>query len=97
MDNLIGTIMHGGLMSIEDAISVPIGKARRGIKKLRAKPEDLPQEVVLFDDVLNGWSGIWEGMKDGLVGAAHVLKTGERADLREKNTKPYHLICCPMN
>jgi len=87
MDNLVGTIMHGGLMSIEDAISVPIGKARRGIRKLRAKPEDLPQEVVLFDDVLNGWSGIWEGMKDGLVGAAHVLKTGERAGFKGEKYK----------
>ena len=87
MDNLIGTIMHGGLMSIEDAISVPIGKARRGISKLRAKPEDLPQEIVLFDDVLNGWSGIWEGMKDGLVGAAHVLRTGERAGFKGEKYK----------
>ena len=87
MDNLIGTIIHGGLMSVEDVISVPIGKARRGIKKLRGKPEDLPQEIVLFDDVLNGWSGIWEGMKDGLVGAAHVLKTGERAGYKGEKYK----------
>jgi len=78
-DNLIGSTMHGALMSVEDVISVPIGKARRAINKKRGKPEDLPQDIVLMDDVLNGFTGMWDGMQDGFRGAWHVIKTGERA------------------
>ena len=87
MDNFIGTIMHGSLMGVESVISMPIGKARRAIKKRLGKPDDLPQEIVAYNDLLNGLHGFKEGLFDGLKGAAHVLKTGQRAGFKGEKYK----------
>ena len=87
MDNFVGTIMHGSLMGVESVISVPIGKARRAIKKRLGKPDDLPQDIAEFDDLLNGLHGFKEGLFDGLKGAAHVLKTGQRAGFKGEKYK----------
>ena len=77
--NLVGSTMHGSLISVEDMMSIPIGMARRKISKTLNRETEIPQDIVEMNDVITGLHGFWSGMKDGLEGAAHVLKTGDRA------------------
>jgi len=79
MDNFVGSSLHGVLISAEDMIAVTVGKTRRKISKTLKRETDVPEDIVEYDDVVTGLHAFWAGMKDGLDGAAHVLKTGDRA------------------
>jgi hypothetical protein len=81
MDNLIGSTMHGSLMSLEDVVSsVVVSPITNSIRRFRGK--EVPQDIAELDDVLTGFKGFWGGIKDGWQGAAHVIKTGERAGFK---------------
>lgn len=79
MDNLIGSTLHGSLITVEDFLAVPFGKIRRATLKGLNKETELPQEILELEDVLTGLKGFWGGLQDGIEGAAHVIKTGDRA------------------
>jgi hypothetical protein len=68
-ENLIGSIAHGTLMSLEDGIQA-------GFTKRRLKAEG---EEYIDGEVLAGWHGWRNGMLDGLESASNVIKTGKRA------------------
>jgi hypothetical protein len=87
MDNFIGSTIHGALISVEDMVSsVIVSPITKGIRKFRGK--EVPQDVAELDDVLVGLKGFWAGMKDGWQGAAHVIKTGERAGFKGEKFDP---------
>ncbi len=68
-ENLIGSIAHGSLMSIEDGIQAGFTKRR-----LKAAGEEY-----IDGEVLAGWHGWRNGMLDGIESAVNVIKTGKRA------------------
>lgn len=68
-ENLLGSITHGGLMSIEDGIQAGFTKRR-----LKAAGEEY-----VDGEVIAGWHGWRNGMLDGLESASNVIKTGKRA------------------
>lgn len=68
-ENLIGSIAHGSLMSIEDGIQAGFTKRR-----LKAAGEEY-----VDGEVLAGWHGWRNGMLDGIESAVNVIKTGKRA------------------
>lgn len=68
-ENLIGSIAHGSLMSIEDGIQAGFTKHR-----LKAAGEEY-----IDGEVLAGWHGWRNGMLDGVESAVNVIKTGKRA------------------
>ncbi len=68
-ENLVGSIAHGALMSIEDGVQAGFTKRR-----LKAAGEEY-----IDGEVLAGWHGWRNGMLDGLESASNVIKTGKRA------------------
>lgn len=87
MDNFIGSTIHGALISVEDLVSsVVISPITKQIRRFRGK--EIPTDVAELDDVLVGLKGMWAGMKDGWQGAAHVIKTGERAGFKGEKFDP---------
>ena len=68
-ENLIGSIAHGTLMSLEDGI-------QSGFTKRRLKAAG---EEYVDGEVLAGWHGWRNGMLDGLESASNVIRTGKRA------------------
>jgi len=90
MDNFVGSFMHGSLMTVEDIVAASVVRPiRKGVEKItRTAPKELPQEIEELDDVLVGMTGIWDGLKDGLHNAAHVIKTGERAGFKGEKFQP---------
>lgn len=71
-ENLIGSIAHGSLMSIEDGIQAGFTKRR-----LKAAGEEY-----IDGEVLAGWHGWRNGMLDGIESAVNVIKTGKRAGFK---------------
>lgn len=71
-ENLIGSIAHGALMSIEDGIQAGFTKRR-----LKAAGEEY-----IDGEVLAGWHGWRNGMLDGIESAVNVIKTGKRAGFK---------------
>ena len=68
-ENLIGSIAHGTLMSIEDGVQAGFTKRR-----LKAAGEEY-----IDGELIAGWHGWRNGMLDGLESASNVVKTGKRA------------------
>ena len=87
MDNFVGSTIHGALISVEDMVSsVVVSPLANAVRKFRGK--EVPKDVAELDDVLTGVKGFWAGLKDGWKGAAHVIKTGERAGFKGEKFDP---------
>jgi hypothetical protein len=72
--NFTGSITQGAFISLEDVIGAGIGKMRGKITGATDYTE--------FDDVINGLSGFYNGIYDGLEQFSKVVKTGERATFK---------------
>ena len=72
-ENLVGSITHGGLMTVEDVVAAQIGKLRTAVKG---------EEGYFMEDFINGLHGWRNGMLDGMESASKVIKTGERAGFK---------------
>lgn len=87
MDNFVGSTIHGSLIAVEDMVSsVVVRPLANSIRRFRGT--EVPEDVAQLDDVLNGLSGFWAGLKDGWQGASHVIKTGERAGYKGEKFNP---------
>jgi len=72
-ENLVGSMAHGALMTVEDGIAAGIGKLRTAIKG---------EESYFMEDFINSLHGWRNGMLDGFESASKVVKTGERAGFK---------------
>ena len=74
--NIYGGLTNGAFIdAIDTFAATSIGKIRG---KFGANIEDVPE----YEDLINGYSGFYNGILDGLENAKNVLMTGKRSDFK---------------
>lgn len=81
-ENLVGSAIHGVLITTDDLIISGMNTARRKLGMKRSHDQEL-------DDMVHSLMGLKEGFMQSLASGSYVLKTGNRAGYKsEKRINP---------